>query len=352
MPGWASLSPMAAAAHAVQATHDLGWILLAFAIFNTHKLLWSTMVNGAFLSSVIRTSPAYHGRTAVDLREQRQLEVAQQMAKVKARARPWRAIIALVLAAAAGIVSSTAGRDFESWTGQGHVGSKIVAAGTAAAFCLLAIVGILALAGRARQALLPVTGSAHAAVVRYAIVLVGLIFTLVITLTLFKVPVGQLIVGGALPTFLIGIAAQQSWSNVFAGLVLRLPRPFSVGDTTQLRSGAMGGLLEGTVTEIGITYLRLDTADGPMSLPNAQVLAAAVSHPAETSTAAHPETDGQQVVPATPGDAPPGPAATDGQQAGPADLGLPAAGQAGPAGKRQPAPPPEPQSPGGASPQP
>jgi len=31
------------------------------------------------------------------------------------------------------------------------------------------------------------------------------------------------------------------------------------------------------VTEIGITYLRLDTGDNLMSLPNSQVLAAAVS---------------------------------------------------------------------------
>jgi hypothetical protein len=83
----------------------------------------------------------------VDLHEQRQLEVARQMAKVKARARPWRAIFALVLAAAAGIISSAAGRDFESWTGHDHGASKIVAASTAAAFCLLATVGILGLAG-------------------------------------------------------------------------------------------------------------------------------------------------------------------------------------------------------------
>ena len=48
-----------------------------------------------------------------------------------------------------------------------------------------------------------------------------------------------------------------------AGLVLLLSRPFSVGEAIQLRSGAMGGLIEGTVTEIGITYLRLDSADGP-----------------------------------------------------------------------------------------
>ena len=39
----------------------------------------------------------------------------------------------------------------------------------------------------------------------------------------------------------------------------------------------MGGLIEGSVTEIGITYFRLDSADGPMSLPNSHVLAAAVS---------------------------------------------------------------------------
>jgi Mechanosensitive ion channel, beta-domain len=287
----------------------------------------------------------------VDLHEQRQVEVARQMAEVKARARPWHAIFALVLAAAAGIISSAAGRDFESWTGHGHAASKIVAASTAAAFCLLATVGILGLAGRTREALQPLTGTAHAAVIRYTIVLVGFILTLVLTLGLFKVPISQLIVGGALTTILIGIAAQQSLSNVFAGLVLLLSRPFIVGDVIQFRSGAMGGLLEGTVTEIGITYLRLDTADGPMSLPNAQVLAAAVSHPAQPSgIPAHPGASGQQAAPATPGDAPaPDPAAPDGQQAGPAGVGLASSGQAVPAERQQPVPGQQP--PGDASPQ-
>ena len=36
-----------AAAHAAAAQKDLGWILLAFAIFNTYMLLWSSMVNTA-----------------------------------------------------------------------------------------------------------------------------------------------------------------------------------------------------------------------------------------------------------------------------------------------------------------
>jgi len=276
----------------------------------------------------------------VDLHEQRQLEVAREMAKVKARARPWRAIFALVLAAAAGIISSAAGRDFSSWTGHDHAASKIVAASTAAAFCLLAAVGILGLAGRTRQALQPLTGTAHASVIRYTIVLVGFILTLVLTLGLFKVPISQLIVGGALTTILIGIAAQQSLSNVFAGLVLLLSRPFIVGDTVQFRSGAMGGLLEGTITEIGITYLRLDTADGPMSLPNSQVLAAAVSHPAQPSgPTAQPGANGQQAAPAAPGDAPaPGAAAPGGQQAGPAGVGLASSSQAGAAEGHQMAP--------------
>src|SRR5437016_9012583 len=104
-----------------------------------------------------------------------------------------------------------------------------------------------------------VTGSAHAAVVRYAIVLIGAILTITITLMLFKVPVGQLLVGGAFATIIITIAGQQSLSNVFAGIVLLLSRPFQVGDTILLRSGALGGQLEGIVTEIGITYLQLDT---------------------------------------------------------------------------------------------
>jgi uncharacterized protein len=43
---WALLvAPNAASASA--ATHDLGWILLAFAIFNTYMLLWSSQLNGA-----------------------------------------------------------------------------------------------------------------------------------------------------------------------------------------------------------------------------------------------------------------------------------------------------------------
>ena len=156
---------------------------------------------------------------------------------------------------------------------------------------------MVSFASRAREALRSVTGSAHAAVVRYTIVLAGAILTIAITLGLLKVPVGQLLVGGAFATILITIAGQQSLSNVFAGMVLLLSRPFVVGDIIWLRSGAMGGQLEGTVTEIGITYLQLDTADGVMSLPNSQVLAAAVNRRAAAAQPDAAERDGGEPLP-------------------------------------------------------
>jgi small-conductance mechanosensitive channel len=228
----------------------------------------------------------------VDLQEKRQLDLAKQVASVRERTRPWRAIIFSVLAVAAAAVSYAAGRHLNSLFQQGHLTSSITAASAAAAFFVFATVAVVSLARSARETLQTVTGSAHAAVVRYAIVLVGAILTIAITLALLKVPVGQLLVGGAFATIIITIAGQQSLSNIFAGLVLLLSRPFQVGDPILLRSGALGGQLEGTVTEIGITYLRLDTGDGLVSLPNSQVLAAAVSRQAQAARPGRPEHDG------------------------------------------------------------
>ena len=189
-------------------------------------------------------------------------------------------------------ISYAFGRDLKSLAEPGHLGRSIVTASAAAAFFVFASIAMVSLASRARERLLSVTGSAHAAVMRYAIVLLGAILTIAVTLVLLKVPVGQLLVGGAFATIIITIAGQQSLSNIFAGLVLLLSRPFQVGDMILLRSGPLGGQLEGTVTEIGITYLQLDTATGVISLPNSQVLAAAVTRRAPTTQPGGPEHDG------------------------------------------------------------
>jgi small-conductance mechanosensitive channel len=206
-----------------------------------------------------------------------QLEhLSAQVALVRAKTRPWRSIIAIVLAIAAAATSGWAHGYFDHYfTHDGGI-YQLVAAATALAFCFFASAATIGLSGKARSVLEPVMGVGHAAVVRYALVLIGAVTILLVTLALFSVPIGQLLLGGALTSVFVGIAAQQALSNVFAGLVLLLARPFQVGDAIRLRAGALSGEIDGTVTEIGITYVRLSTDAGLMSVPNSQVLNAAV----------------------------------------------------------------------------
>ena len=119
-------------------------------------------------------------------------------------------------------------------------------------------------------------GPAAANVLRWVITLGGYIVVVVEVVSLLGVPLDRLLLSGAITGVVVGIAAQQSLGNAFAGLVLLFSRPFVVGEYITLRSGALGGVLEGRVVEIGLTYVRLRCADGPLSLPNSQVLAAAV----------------------------------------------------------------------------
>ena len=224
----------------------------------------------------------------MDLQERRQLDAArarEQVAKVKARARPWRAIFALVVAVIAAAVSIQArivanlpepARNDRLLGSLGRSGNLALAYGAAVVFFLLASVGTIGLGNKAREVLLPKLGYAHSEVVRFAIVVAGLLATVIITLQLFDIAVTQLVVGGAVTGVIVGIAAQQSLANVFSGIILLSARPFRVGDRIGIRSGALSGLLEGTVTEISLTYVLLETANGPLHVPNSQVLAAAV----------------------------------------------------------------------------
>jgi hypothetical protein len=220
----------------------------------------------------------------VDLQERHQLDLARLQvakAKVKARTRPWRYIFAIVLAVVAAAVSveahsALAAKSESVLAPLGKSGNTALSYGAAVAFCLLAGAGTIGLGNKAREVLERTVGSAHAAVVRFAVIVVGGLLTIVITLELLNIAITQLLVGGALTGVLVGIAAQQSLANIFAGIVLLMARPFRVGDQVGIRSGALSGLLEGTVTEISITYVSLLTANGPVHVPNSQVLAAAV----------------------------------------------------------------------------
>src|SRR5580692_12730927 len=201
-----------------------------------------------------------------------QLDLSAQVAKVRVKARPWKSIIALVLAIAAAATSSWAHGYFQHFFLDKGPVHQIVAAATAVAFCVFASAATIGLSGKARDVLEPVVGASHASIVRYALVLIGAVTTLFVTLSLFGVPIGQLLLGGALTRVFVGIAAQQALSNVFAGIVLMLAHPFKVGDGIRLQAGALGGQVSGTIVEVGITYVRIASSTGVLSIPNSQVL--------------------------------------------------------------------------------
>ncbi len=211
----------------------------------------------------------------------KQIDLSAKVERVKRKTRPWKSIIALLLAIAAAVISHRASHDQSShdqstFLNTSYLTNQFVTYGTAVLFLVFGSTATYGLAGKSRELLEPKAGAAHAAIVRYAILIIGAFTTLLIALVLFGVDVSQLVLGGALTTVFVSIAAQQALSNVFAGLVLVFARPFKVGDTIRLRAGALGGTIDGIVTDIGITYVRLNADGSAMSVPNSQVLNAVV----------------------------------------------------------------------------
>jgi len=207
--------------------------------------------------------------------------------KVRAKTRPWRSIFALLVAIAAAAAAVRWGnqlvhleaenrsllkgeRPYDTGT------ARAITYGGAAGFFVFGMAAAFGLSGKASSGLRPAIGQAHAGIVRYAVLLVSLFIFLVIGLQLLRIPIAQLVVGGAVTGVLIGIAAQQSLANLFAGLVLLFAHPFRVGDHVRFRAGVLSGQIEGIITDISLTYVRLDTEEGRVLIPNAQALSAAV----------------------------------------------------------------------------
>jgi small-conductance mechanosensitive channel len=242
----------------------------------------------------------------------RQIDLSTQVERVKRKTRPWKSIISLLLAIVSAVLSHQARNDSGPiFSGTNSTTNQLISAGLAVAFLVFGSIATYSLAGKVRELIQPRAGTAHAAVAGYAILIVGAFTTLVITLELFAVPVGQLVLGGALTTVFVGIAAQQALGNVFAGLVLLVARPFQVGQAVRLQAGALGGTLDGIVTDIGITYVRFDIDGSVMSIPNSQVLNAVVGPiPPDSEDAEDPEVtaDGKSGAPGGPEQPQPRPA--------------------------------------------
>lgn len=126
----------------------------------------------------------------------------------------------------------------------------------------------------------------HAAVVQFVVRVVGYGVIFLETLSLLGVSVGSLIVGGAALGIILGVAAQQALSNIFASFVLMVARPFAAGDHVTINAGGFGREYSGQLKEVGLTHTRLKEKDGTVVLlPNSALLQwAAVSRQKSNDT--------------------------------------------------------------------
>lgn len=138
-------------------------------------------------------------------------------------------------------------------------------------------------------------GHGVAGIVRLLCSIVGFLLVLVTLLSLLDLPVQRLLLSGAITGVILGIAAQQSLANLFAGLLLLTSRPFRVGQWIVVNSGTLGGTYQGRVRSIGLTFTTIDTDEGPLYLPNLGLISAV------TGPRTPPETPAEKTLTPTPG---------------------------------------------------
>lgn len=197
------------------------------------------------------------------------------------RARPYliRAVIAGLIALAGLVAASQFGQlrdERRPDRDEATATEVVVAVAGAGVVALFGVASVASFSGAVRKATEQHLGDARGAPLGLLVKTVGYVLVLLAILGALEVPLGGLLLGGAVTGVVIGIAAQQTLGNFFAGIVLLIVRPFGVGDNVVLRSGPLGGEYEGTVSEISLYYVNLVTAQGPVRLPNASVLASAV----------------------------------------------------------------------------
>ena len=144
---------------------------------------------------------------------------------------------------------------------------------------ILATVGSVAahwlvrgLSPRLYRRLDPATAGTAGFVVRLLVTAAVVVFALRIA----GVNSSTLAVGGAFTAVLLGLAAQQAMSGIFAGIVLQSTRPFRVGERVRLVGGALAGSLEGTVTSLGLFYTTLSQGADRLLVPNNVLLSLVV----------------------------------------------------------------------------
>lgn len=117
---------------------------------------------------------------------------------------------------------------------------------------------------------------------------VGYIFVLVVGLHLLHVKVGSILVGGAVTGVIVGIGAQSTLSNFFAGLILFTIRPFSVGQTIITRTYLFSGMeYSGVVVDINWFHTVLRDGSQKRVIPNSSMVVSAITIVAQWDIQVH-----------------------------------------------------------------
>jgi small conductance mechanosensitive channel len=118
---------------------------------------------------------------------------------------------------------------------------------------------------------------ATAGTVGFLIRLLTITVALLAALRIAGLDARTLAIGGAVTAVVLGLGAQQTFGNLFAGTILISARPFRVGDRVRLQGGPIGGTLEGVVSSQGLLYTALAAGDDRILIPNSVVLSIAVT---------------------------------------------------------------------------
>ena len=115
-----------------------------------------------------------------------------------------------------------------------------------------------------------------AGTVGFLVRLATVLLALLVALRVAGLKPETLAVGGAFTAVILGLAAQQTFGNLFAGLVLLSARPFRVGDRVRLQGGGVAGQMEGVVSSLGLLYTTFASGDDQIMVPNGIVLNVAI----------------------------------------------------------------------------
>lgn len=191
-----------------------------------------------------------------------------------------RLLPSIVVAIAGAILASSFGS-----VGRGDLNERLLSLLGVVVFTCFAVIVLLSVTKTLRHVLADTRlSTGHTAVVQFVVRIVGYVVIFLEALNLLGVSVGSLIVGGAALGIILGVAAQQALSNIFAIFVLMVARPFAAGDRVTINAGGFGRAYSGQLKEVGLTHTRLKEEDGTIVLlPNSALLQWAAISPQKSN---------------------------------------------------------------------